>query len=300
MSRVAVFVDAGYLFAQGSAALFGSKRSRTTLSLNETAALAELTNLAQTKSGGNLLRVYWYDGALGSKGLTAEHNVLAYTDHVKLRLGFMNSRGQQKGVDSLIVTDLIELARNRAIDDALLLSGDEDVRIGVQIAQSFGVRVHLLGIVPSRGSQSQQLIQEADTTSEWDVQTVAKFLSAKPSVTVTAAPLVPPTTAMLTATATTTTVVVTNSSADMAKIEKHVQEAVTALDPAEVDLCYKFWGGAQKGIPYGLDGKVLVGCRSELGRDLAPDEKRFARKKFEETLRATRQPGAGASPLAPS
>jgi len=107
--------------------------------------------------------------------------VLAHTDHIKLRLGMLNSQGEQKGVDSLIVTDLIELARNRAITDAVLLSGDEDVRIGVQIAQCFGVRVHLLGIVPSRGSQSQQLLREADTTAEWDAGTVATFLALRPT-----------------------------------------------------------------------------------------------------------------------
>ena len=65
---------------------------------------------------------------------------------MKLRLGQLNSEGQQKGVDSLIVTDLIELARNKAISDAVVLTGDEDIRVGVQIAQSLGVRVHLLGI----------------------------------------------------------------------------------------------------------------------------------------------------------
>ena len=73
---------------------------------------------------------------------------------MKLRLGIVNLAGQQKGVDSLIVTDLVELARNHAITDAILLSGDEDLRIGVQIAQSFGVRVHLIRIEPTRGSQS--------------------------------------------------------------------------------------------------------------------------------------------------
>lgn len=280
---MAVFIDAGYLFAQGAAALFGAKRSRSLLSLNETAVLAELTSLAQTKSGGQLLRVYWYDGALGAKGLTADHALLAYTDHVKLRLGFMNARGQQKGVDSLIVTDLIELARNRAIDDALLMSGDEDVRIGVQIAQSFGVRVHLLGIIPSRGSQSNQLLQEADTTSEWDAQTVSKFLSAKPSFQVTGTPVSP----TLAAITTVTTVRPVNHD-DMAKLEKHVQDIVAALGFSDVTECYNFWNSAQKGIPYGLDGRLLVGCRTEIGRDLAPDEKRFVRKKFEEVVRVNR------------
>jgi uncharacterized LabA/DUF88 family protein len=53
---------------------------------------------------------------------------------VKIRLGYINGAGQQKGVDSLIVTDLIELARNQAISDAYLVSGDGDLRVAVQIA----------------------------------------------------------------------------------------------------------------------------------------------------------------------
>ena len=93
---------------------------------------------------------------------------------MKLRLGQINSVGQQKGVNSLIVTDLIELARNGAMSDALHLSGDEDVRIAVQIAQSFGVRVHLLGIEAAKDSQSPLLLQEADTTSRWTKADVDK------------------------------------------------------------------------------------------------------------------------------
>ena len=85
-------------------------------------------------------------------------------------------------MDSLIVTDLVELARNSAITDAVLLSGDEDVRVGVQIAQNFGVRVHLLGIEPSRQSQSRSLLQESDTTTEWSKSDVAEFLSLSSSV----------------------------------------------------------------------------------------------------------------------
>ena len=184
MSLVAVFVDAGYLFAQGSVALSGSQKKRDALNLNVSEAVAELTAIARAKSdNASLLRIYWYDGAIrGGGGLTAEHEQLAYTDFVKLRLGSMNRVGQQKGVDSLIVTDLIDLARNRAISDAVLLSGDEDVRVAVQITQSFGVRVHLIGITPCRGSQSLSLLQEADTTTEWEAATVEKFLSLKPSL----------------------------------------------------------------------------------------------------------------------
>lgn len=191
MGRTAVFVDAGYFFAQGSAALAGQHVQREYLELNIPSVVAELSQYAEQQSvGAQLLRIYWYDGVSAHRGPTSEQLRIASTNNVKLRLGFLNSRGQQKGVDSLIVTDLVELGRNQAISDAVLLSGDEDVRIGVQIAQSFGVRVHLLGIAPSRGSQSRQLIQEADTASEWDRNTVSRFLSFRPQMqqSVAAAP----------------------------------------------------------------------------------------------------------------
>ena len=161
MDRIAVFVDAGYLFAQGSAAVTGSKKPRANVVLDAPEALAALKALAAEKAPDcKLLRIYWYDGAIGGARPTTDQAVLANLDDVKLRLGFVNSSGQQKGVDSLIVTDLIELARLKSVSDAILLSGDEDVRVGVQIAQNYGVRVHLLGITPARGSQSHQLLQE--------------------------------------------------------------------------------------------------------------------------------------------
>lgn len=165
MDRVAVFVDAGYLFAQGSVALSGRKLLRVNILLDAEKALQALADFAREISQLPLLRIYWYDGA--SAGPTSQHITLAHLDDVKVRLGFLNSVGEQKGVDSLIITDMIALARNRAMADAVLMSGDEDLRVGVQQAQEFGVRVHLLGIRPSRGSQSLFLLQEADSTTEW-------------------------------------------------------------------------------------------------------------------------------------
>ncbi|MDK9721968.1 MAG: NYN domain-containing protein [Rhodospirillales bacterium] len=177
MNRLAIFIDAGYLFAQGSVALTGQKKERKLLSLDERAVVNLLIDAAQKQSkNDSVLRLYWYDAAPIHAGPTLQHKNLALMDNVKLRLGYLNSQNQQKGVDSLIVTDMIELARNHAISDAAILSGDEDVRVGVQIAQNFGVRVHLIGIAPCRGSQSPQLMQEADTTLEWNKATVETFL----------------------------------------------------------------------------------------------------------------------------
>lgn len=108
--------------------------------------------------------------------MTVEQLVLADMQDVKVRLGSINSAGQQKGVDSLLVTDLIDLARNQAISDAVVVTGDGDMRIALQIAQSFGVRVQLLGLEPSRSSQSTLLRQEADTVREISRTDVAKFM----------------------------------------------------------------------------------------------------------------------------
>ena len=165
MQRVAIFVDAGYMFAAGSTALTGANQSRSNIKLDQTTVIALLSSTADAKASGvSLLRIYWYDGLL-PEGVSSERHRLANADDVKLRLGVVSPSGQQKGVDSLLVTDLVELARNHAISDAVVLSGDEDVRVGVQIAQSLGVRVHLIGIEP-RKNQSRSLAQEADTTTE--------------------------------------------------------------------------------------------------------------------------------------
>jgi hypothetical protein len=192
MDRVAVFVDAGYFFAQGSALLFGKKVPRGELIPDLDKLLAAFEEFACGTSKLPMLRIYWYDGT--STGPTSQHAELAFKPNVKVRLGFVNNVGQQKGVDSLIVTDMITLARNRVMSDAVLLSGDEDVRVGVQQAQEFGVRVHLLGICPCRGSQSQFLMQEADTTHEWGKEEISTFLTHKqrPIQPTPPTPIVPP------------------------------------------------------------------------------------------------------------
>jgi hypothetical protein len=133
---------------------------------------------------------YWYDGIKPFQGPSPSQTSLSQQPNIKLRLGLINSFGQQKGVDSLIVTDLIDLARNAAISDALIVAGDEDLRVGVQVAQTYGVRVHLLGIEPSRGTQSPHLLQEVDSHIEWSRSVVETVISCtKPVVKVPSRPM---------------------------------------------------------------------------------------------------------------
>ena len=270
MDRVAVFVDAGYLFAQGATNIAGGKVSRSQLALNAAEVINQLKTLAQTQGGGRtLLRVYWYDGA--KSGPTVEQITLADMNDVKVRLGTINSAGQQKGVDSLLVTDMIDLARNQAISDAVVVTGDGDLRIAVQVAQTFGVRVHLVGLEPCSGSQSRLLRQEADTTHEISKPEIAKFLSLTTPVVPSAMPaLVSPLQgAKSTFTAGKSQSIVTL----IAQIPTGTQ---TILDAAI---------GSSDIIPAQYDRRLLGMCRGAIGRDLTGDERRELRKEFVAELR---------------
>jgi uncharacterized LabA/DUF88 family protein len=283
MKRYVVCVDAGYLFAQGSVALTSAKQRREFLVLDPSKVIHELIAVAGKQIGAaDLLRIYWYDGALGFHP-TPEQEQLAHLDNIKLRLGFINSAGQQKGVDSLIVTDLIELARLGAICDAILLSGDEDVRIGVQIAQNYGVRIHLLGIAPSRGSQSKALLQEADTTSEWDSATVAKFLSLRSVAGTPAATIVTPPPRGLSAPAILQSAIA--APAEATKLRTVAEAFAEKLTEGDVKSLIAYWR-TQNGIPPEFDRRLLAKSRDEIGRDLAIDEKRFSRKAFIDAVEA--------------
>lgn len=282
MSRVAVFVDAGYLFAQGSQLLAGRRLRRGEISLDHDALVRFISEFASRISKADLLRIYWYDGTSG--GPSAQHLTLAHLHDVKLRLGFVNTFGEQKGVDSLIVTDMIALARNHAISDAILLSGDEDLRVGVQLAQEFGVRVHLVGIKPARGSQSLLLLQESGTTHEWDEPEVRSFLACRPQE-VEPAPTeqVPPVSGQ-----TVTIVVNTPSKPDelvasvatqIDLLETVAERVAGQIDPANLPAVLEAIDSTRQ-LPQEIDRQLLTGGRSLLNRDLNPEEKRDIRAKL--------------------
>lgn len=264
MNRVAVFVDAGYLFAQGSALLTGQKKQRGDVRLDVASVLSALTELAERVSGVPLLRIYWYDGT--SIGPTTQHTAIAHMAGVKVRLGFVNRAGEQKGVDSLIITDMISLARNRAMADAVLLSGDEDLRVGVQQAQEFGVRVHLLGIKPSRGSQSLFLLQEADSTHEWDASVVGSFLEHTPRAS---EPETPQSGVQVDALA----------AAAPAEYEVVASEMAATVGVASLEALIAGYRSAAR-VPREFDSRLLARARMAIGRDLEPKEKKDLRARF--------------------
>lgn len=290
MDRVAVFVDAGYLFAQGSVALSGNKLPRGGMLLDSAKAIQAFENLATRVSGLPLLRVYWYDGT--STGPTPQHLALAHISGVKMRLGFVNSIGEQKGVDSLIVADMITLAKNHAMADAVLLSGDEDLRVGVQLAQEYGVRVHLIGIKPIKNSQSLFLHQEADTTHEWGIDEISEFLSLKTFFTepvATMSPMLPPWQQQQPVPETDTPAGAT-TPCPLETVAKQV-----AADIPESELPALIEAIRDTGqTPKEIDGQLLAKSRTRLESPLNSKQKSEVRKRFleacEQRLRAAWAP----------
>ena len=274
--RVAIFVDAGYLYAAGSVAIAGSKQARNALELDQDATLTKLKDTAETKTAGaDLLRIYWYDGE-PHRGATNEQLRLADADDVKLRLGAINFTGQQKGVDSLVVTDLIELARNQAISDAVLLSGDEDVRVGVQLAQIYGVRVHLIGIAPSSNNQSRLLWQEVDTKVEWNKDEVNGILNLKGPVSLPKETPVG-------------TVNLGIAQETKAVLEKAATECIQNLSAMDRKLLAE--ESVSNFIPSEYDGRLLSQAGRALTRWLDADETQYLRDQFREKFRDSTLPG---------
>ena len=189
----------------------------------------------------------------------------------------VNRQGEQKGVDSLVVTDMLTLARNRAMAECVLLSGDEDLRVGVQQAQEYGVRVHLLGIKPARGSQSVLLLQEADSTHEWTAENLRSFLDCGQAAGAPATPSKVDSEAVSTGRG---AKVDQPPSAVLQSVAKQVVGEVARADVTSLVAHIRATGRR----PKELDGRLLARSRTSLGHDLDGSQKAEVRTAFLEAL----------------
>ncbi len=279
MQQIAVFVDAGYLYAQGSVLLHGKRLPRDHVSVQEEQVLHSLREWAcKHTPDARLLRVYWYDGVRNGQPSLSQESI-GKSDNTKLRLGLVNSQGEQKEVDPLIVTDLIDLARNGAITDALILTGDGDIKIGVRIARTFGVRVHLLGVESSSSSQSKALRMEADTCHEWDKDTVRQVLRCEPqSGSVVNADWS------------------TDSNQDNSghrdgfsgSAAAEISECIRSLGGAEIDRHHEYMEANHGHIHPDIDRPTLARLRRRLDRDLTDKERKSYRKMFRRDISQAR------------
>jgi uncharacterized LabA/DUF88 family protein len=276
MDRFAVFVDAGYFFAAGSQAIRGTSSPRRDISIKDIPAL--ITALADQASRQceipSLLRIYWYDAIQGPR-MSLEQTGLAHQVGLKLRLGSLNNAGEQKGVDSLIVTDLIELARNNAIADGVLVSGDEDLRVAVQVAQTFGVRVHVLAVGDASRNVSVALQMEADSVAALD----KSWLESHLEVSTREAPQVLPQPAQRR----------TESASGSASVEEVADGVADTLldnlEQQELTALHAHFAGGNQTVPPEYDRKLIAMTANRLDRRLDSSEMRRIRGVFVNNVR---------------
>lgn len=280
MDRYAIFVDAGYFFAAGAQAAFGSQTPRKQVSLKSPAAmLADLFQKASAPADNiPLLRAYWYDAMPGPR-LSLDQSALAMLAGVKLRLGALNSAGEQKGVDSLIVTDIIDLARNRAISDAVVVTGDEDLRIAVQVAQSFGVRVHILAAGDPSRNVSPSLQMEADSVTaldaDWFKNHLELAVTARKIVASPAAPAPAPAPA-------TDTMEADDIGTAAAAIIAEILDSISPEQLAQLAIHFS----TQKTVPPEYDRPLVARVSAMLsGRRFSGEETRYIRGQFVRTVK---------------
>lgn len=265
MKPAAVFVDAGYLFAEGSALLTGKKQSRNKLSIDIGLFQKRLGDASLELGGLQVLRTYWYDASRPGE-LTTQQKAVAEASFMKLRLGRFNNAGRQKGVDSLLVIDLIELSRNQVLGDVILLAGDDDLTVGVAIAQSFGVRVHLLGISPATRNQSTELRMEADRCLEWGSAHVETFLSITPDP-------VPPSQTR------------TPDRLSPSDMKRFAVNALASLGEGDFGRLASEAARNDVGFSYDLDRLLLAAVHRLMSRALLPVERTMFRQVVRDILR---------------
>jgi uncharacterized LabA/DUF88 family protein len=164
VDRCALFVDASYLLADGAMAVHGTRR-RESVSWDYAGLLQLLGNLARERTGLPLLRCYWYEATVEGRR-SPEHDALADLPGIKLRLSRIRP-GRREGVDTEIHRDLMTLARNGGVADAVVVSGDEDIAPVIADAQDHGVRVSVLHVaVDGNWTISRVLRHECDDLIE--------------------------------------------------------------------------------------------------------------------------------------
>ena len=160
MDRCALFVDAGYVLADGAMAVHGTRR-RESVSWDYPGLLQLLAGLAMERSRLPLLRCYWYDSTVEGRR-SPDHDALADLPGVKLRLAKMRP-GRREGVEGEIHRDLTTLARNKAVSDAMVVSAEEDLAQVIADVQDMGMRVTLLHIANDGNAEiPRALRQECD------------------------------------------------------------------------------------------------------------------------------------------
>jgi uncharacterized LabA/DUF88 family protein len=204
------FVDGGFLKASGASAIH--KRSHEVV-IDGTQLMHWLRGFRAYGPTDELLRAYWYDGALDPthRGFPAQRRYFDALDSIpglEVRLGHLVERQPnwhhalrralrqqgvdvasfarhfemkpdviQKGVDTLITMDLIGHSQSSNYEWALLIAGDRDLVQPVWSVQDHGRRVVVA--IPKGAGIAPELRRRADQFVTIDEPTLRTFVKAR-------------------------------------------------------------------------------------------------------------------------
>lgn len=166
LERTLVYVDTSYLLASFYNSWDSGARGQLEIDLR--GVVRVLDEMISQQLGQPIQRQFWYDG-IPESGPHRYQRQLRSIDGVQLRAGQLiewGDRRTQKGVDTLLVVDMVTAAFRSHASDIVLVSGDADMLPGVREAVKSGVRVHLYGF--GWDSTSSALRYESDTTTILD------------------------------------------------------------------------------------------------------------------------------------
>lgn len=275
MDRYVIMVDAGYLLRQAVDILSdGVGTDRRDVDITDYPGLVAMLDESCRKAFGfsngsrELLRIYWYDGVPHGRP-TQQQNELMKLPGVQFRAGTVNFEGRQKGVDSMLVLDLIELAANSAICDAAIVSGDGDLTVGIERAQKNGVRVALIGIEQGAIShkQSFEVLSIADRVQRIGAEELGKVMRYCPP----------------------------QAGTDASEEERIRELVVSFLSNAASNLDDPFEDASHQIIRQSVYRELMAHVGAGLGQWLSKEEKNAARLCFR-ALFEERETGQAAAP----
>lgn len=203
--RYAVLVDAGYFYAALATRISGSSY-RGAVKVDEEKLIGRLLEQAEAECGASLLRVLWYDGGRDGRP-DSDQRRIGNLNGVKLRMGRINTYGEQKGVDLRLGLDLLLMAVNHTVEFAYVISGDDDLTEAVEDARQLGLRVKVLAVPQADNDEvpfavAQNLTLAADGVLLINPEYITESVTEAPSIItkrVAEAPMKPskPTPAML-------------------------------------------------------------------------------------------------------
>ncbi|SFR21960.1 NYN domain-containing protein [Lentzea waywayandensis] len=212
-SKLAAMIDGGFLIKAGCATLGVTVDD---LHLNPL-KISNWCSLSARRVGAEFMRAYWYDGIHEPANPEYESQLarvrnLRNQAGIQTRLGKLSKRPspewseirkalraigadpnefkkhypmskyryEQKGVDTLIVLDMVRLAQLNAYDTLLLLAGDTDLAEAVNTVQDYGKRVIIAR--PEKCGNASDLFDLADESVTLTADTLKHMLLKAPDL----------------------------------------------------------------------------------------------------------------------